>query len=176
MGSVFDLPGGFQVAPIVQVESARAYLAFYDSDVLGQGGGRGNTHAIVFASNPNDLKATLTSFGDPGAAGAVGATNRRKYRDCLRSGQCQFASFNNLRGQPFFQLDARVTKNFRFREHLNLAAFIQFFDLTNRANFGNNYNGNLRTSSFGQPIAFITPSGVTLPHAFAAEIGTRFSF
>ena len=176
MGSVFDLPGGFQVAPIVQVESARAYLAFYDSDVLGQGGGRGNTHAIVFTSNPNDLKATLTSFGDPGAAGAAGATNRRKYRDCLRSGQCQFASFNNLRGQPFFQLDARVTKNFRFREHLNLAAFIQFFDLTNRANFGNNYNGNLRTSSFGQPIAFITPSGVTLPHAFAAEIGTRFSF
>jgi hypothetical protein len=98
------------------------------------------------------------------------------YRDCLRSGQCQFASFDNLRGQPFFQLDARITKNFKIKERYNIAAFIQFFDLTNHANFGNNFSGNLRASSFGTPIAFITPSGVTLPHAFSAEIGVRFSF
>jgi outer membrane receptor protein involved in Fe transport len=176
MGSVFNLPGGFQVAPIVQLESPRAYLAFYDSDVLGEGGGRGNTHAVVFTSSPNDLKATIAAFGDPGAPGSTGAANRRKFRDCLRSGQCQFAPFDNLRGQRFFQLDTRVTKNFRFKERFNLAAFIQFFDFTNRANFGNNFTGNLRDSAFGTPIAFITPSGVTLPHAFAAEIGARFSF
>ena len=179
MGSVINLPGGFQVAPILQLESPRAYTAIYDSDVLGQGSGRGNTHAVVFATSPNDLKATLTTFGDPGAPGATGAANRRKFRDCLRSGQCQFAAFDNLRGQRFFQLDARVTKNFKFKEHYNLATFIQFFDLTNRANFGNNFSGNLRpgfASSFEKPINFITPSGVTLPHAFAAEMGVRFSF
>jgi hypothetical protein len=176
MGSVINLPGGFQVAPILQLESPRAYTAIYDSDVLGLGSGRGNTHAIVFTSSPNDLKATFTAFGDPGASGSTGAANRRKFRDCLRSGACQFASFDNLRGQRFFQLDARITKNFKFGEHHNLATFIQFFDLTNRANFGNNFSGNLRTSSFGKPIAFITPSGVTLPHAFAAEIGVRYSF
>ena len=185
MSGMIDLPGGFQIAPIVQLESARAYTAFYDTDILGQGSGRGNTHAIVFTNNPSDLKATLNAFCvtdnnpvpgtkhcDPAYSNGV----RVQYRNCLRSGQCKFLGFDNLRGQPFFQLDTRVTKNFRFREHLNLAAFIQFFDLTNRANFGNNYSGNLRTSSFGQPINFITPSGVTLPHAFAAEIGTRFSF
>src|SRR3989449_2195961 len=116
MGSVINLPGGFQVAPILQLESPRAYNAFYDTDVLGEGGGRGNTHAIVFTSNPTDLKATLTAFGDPGAPGATGAANRRKFRDCLRSGACQFASFDNLRGQRFFQLDARITKNFKFGE------------------------------------------------------------
>ncbi|MFN2577341.1 MAG: TonB-dependent receptor domain-containing protein [Pyrinomonadaceae bacterium] len=176
MGSVINLPGGFQVAPILQLESPRAYTAIYDSDVLGEGSGRGNTHAVVFTSSPNDLKATLSAFGDPGAPGATGAANRRKFRDCLRSAQCQFAAFDNLRGQRFFQLDARITKNFKFKEHHNLATFIQFFDLTNRANFGNNFSGNLRTTSFGQPIAFITPSGVTLPHAFAAEIGVRYSF
>jgi hypothetical protein len=176
MGSVINLPGGFQVAPILQLESPRAYTAFYDSDVLGEGAGRGNTHAIVFTSSPNDLKATLTAFGDPGASGSTGAANRRKFRDCLRSGTCQFASFDNLRGQRFFQLDARITKNFKFGERHNLATFIQFFDLTNRANFGNNFSGNIRTSSFQTPIAFITPSGVTLPHAFAAEIGARYSF
>ncbi len=176
MGSVINLPKGFQIAPIMQLESARAYTAFYDTDVLGQGAGRGNTHAIVFTNNPTDLKATLTAFGDPTSATS---TSARKFRDCLRSGQCQFASFDNLRGQSFFQLDARVTKNFKFKEHHNLATFIQFFDLTNRANFGNNFSGNLRpgqASSFEKPIAFITPSGVTLPHAFTAEIGVRYSF
>jgi len=184
MSSVINLPGGFQIAPIMQLESARAYNSFYDTDVLGQGGGRGNTHAIVFTSSPTDLKATLAAFGDPNGKFLLNpadpnsekVSNSVLYRNCLRSGKCEFAHFDNLRGQPFFQLDTRVTKNFRFREHLNLAAFIQFFNLTNRANFGNNYSGNLRTGSFGQPINFITPSGVTLPHAFAAEIGTRFTF
>ncbi|HYX29571.1 MAG TPA: TonB-dependent receptor [Pyrinomonadaceae bacterium] len=172
MGSVFNLPGGFQIAPIAQVESARPYTAFYDTDVLGQGSGRGNTHAIVFTSNPTDLLATFNTFGDPATSNAV----RVLYRNCLRSGQCQFASFDNLRGQPFFQLDTRITKNFKFHEHHNIAAFIQFFDLTNRANFGNNFGGNLRTSTFKQPLGFITPSGVTLPHAFSAELGVRYSF
>ena len=172
MGSVFNLPMGFQIAPIMQIESARPYTAIYDTDVLGQGSGRGNTHAVVFTSSPNDLLATFKQFGDPATSNAV----RKLYRDCLRSGQCKFAPFDNLRGQPFFQLDARISKNFKIHERHNIAAFIQFFDLTNRANFGNNYGGNLRTSSFQKPLGFITPSGVTLPHAFSAEIGVRYSF
>ena len=176
MGSVFNLPKGFQIAPILQWESARAYNSFYDTDVLGQGSGRGNTHAIVFTNNPTDLKATLAAFGDPTSATSASA---KLFRACLRSGACIFAPFDNLRGQPFFQLDARVTKNFRIKERHNIATFIQFFDLTNRANFGNNFSGNLRpgqASKFQKPLAFITPSGVTLSHAFAAEIGVRYSF
>ncbi|HKZ76842.1 MAG TPA: carboxypeptidase regulatory-like domain-containing protein [Pyrinomonadaceae bacterium] len=174
MGSVFNLPLGFQIAPIVQWESARPYTASYGAtvDILGQGGGRGPAHAVVFTSSPNDLNATLTSFGNPATSNAI----RRKYRDCLRSGQCTFAGFANLRGQPFFQLDARVTKNFKIKERHNIATFIQFFDLTNRANFGNNFDGNLRNDTFGKPVGFITPSSVTLPHAFTAEIGVRYSF
>ena len=174
MGSVFNLPKGFQIAPIVQAESARPYTASYGAsvDLLGQGGGRGPAHAVVFTSSPTDLKATLTAFGNP----ALSNTNRKKYRDCLRSGQCEFTSFANLRGQPFFQLDARVTKNFKIGERHNIATFIQFFDLTNRANFGNNFDGNLRDDTFGKPVGFITPSSVTLPHAFTAEIGVRWSF
>ena len=75
-------------------------------DVLGVGGGRGTSHVVVFKDKPDDLTATLAAFGDPDASN----TNRQKYRNCLRSGQCTHAGFDNLRGQPFFQLDARVTK------------------------------------------------------------------
>ena len=174
MGSVVNLPGGFQVAPIVQWESARPYTAGYGIavDPLGVGGGRGTSHVVVFNDKPNDLTATLAAFGDPGASNA----NRMKYRNCLRSGQCTFAPFDNLRGQPFFQLDARVTKNFRIRERANLQAIFQVFDLTNRANFGNNFGTDIRQSTFAIPINFITPSGVTVPHSLSAEVGIRLTF
>ena len=84
-----------------------------------------------------------------------------------------------MRGSNTFQLDVRAAKNIRWKDRYNLQLFFQAFNLTNRANFGNNFSGNLRpgfASSFEKPIAFITPSGVTLPHAFAAEIGVRYSF
>jgi outer membrane receptor protein involved in Fe transport len=178
MGSVINLPAGFQIAPIVQWESARPYTAGYGGavDILGVGGGRGTSHVTVFKDNPNDLTATLTAFGDPGASGAVGSANRVKFRNCLRSGQCTFAAFDTIRGQPFFQLDARVTKNFKIRERANLQAIFQVFDLTNRANFGNNFVTDIRQTTYGTPSNFITPSGVTVPHSLSAELGLRFSF
>jgi len=36
------------------------------------------------------------------------------FRDCLRSGQCIIAPFDNLHGQPCFQLDT-LTKNFKIK-------------------------------------------------------------
>ena len=174
MGSVVNLPGGFQVAPILQWESPRPYTAGYGGavDTLGVGGGRGTSHVVVFKDRPDDLKATLVAFGDPGVSNA----NRVKYRNCLRSGECTHAPFNNLRGQAFFQLDARVTKNFKIRERANLQAIFQVFDLTNRANFGNNFVSDIRQANFATPSNFITPSGVTVPHSLSAEVGLRFTF
>jgi len=174
MGSVINLPAGFQVAPIVQLESGRPYTAGYGGavDILGVGGGRGTSHVVVFKDKPSDLTATLNQFGDPGASNA----NRMLYRNCLRSGQCTFAPFDNVRGQPFFQLDARLTKNFKIKERANLQAIFQVFDLTNRANFGNNFVTDVRLASFATPSNFITPSGVTVPHSLSAELGIRFSF
>ena len=177
MGSVVNLPGGFQVAPIVQWESARPYTAGYGGavDILGVGGGRGTSHVAVFTDKPNDLTATFLAFRNPTTL-AIDAASRVKFRNCLRSGQCTFAPFDNLRGQPFFQLDARVTKNFKIRERANLQAIFQVFDLTNRANFGNNFVTDVRDPKFGTPSDFITPSGVTVPHSLSAEVGIRFTF
>jgi hypothetical protein len=178
MGGVVNLPGGFQVAPIVQLESARPYTAGFSTlDVLGVGGGRGTAHAILTSANPSDLLATTK---DPflTIVNGVPTVDAVKIRNCLRSGACFIGPFDNLRGQPFFQLDARVTKNFKIRERANLQAIFQVFDLTNRANFGNNFDGNVldASSTFGKPTAFITPSGVTVPHSLSAEVGLRFSF
>jgi hypothetical protein len=76
----------------------------------------------------------------------------------------------------FFQLDARFSKSFRIRDRANLEFFFQAFDLTNRANFGGNFSNNIRSSSFGNPIGFITPSAVLIPQFFAGEFGFTFRF
>ncbi len=173
MGGVLNLPGGFQVAPIVQLESARTYTAGYGAsvDILGSGSGRGTSHVLVFNSSPNDLTGTLTSFGDPSVS-----ANAVKYRSCLRSGQCKFASFDNLRGQSYFQLDTRITKNFKIKERATLSLLFQVFDLTNRANFGNNFVTDVRLSTFATPNAFITPTSTIIPHSLSGEFGVKISF
>jgi len=140
-------------------------------DVIGVGGGRGTSHVVVLTSSPNDLTATLNSFGDPSVA-----ANAVKYRNCLRAGQCTFAPFDNLRGQPYFQLDTRISKNFRIKERYVITALFQMFDLTNRANYGNNFIGDVRQTTYQKPNGFITPAGVIVPHAFSGEFGVKFSF
>ena len=173
MGSVVNLPGGFQVAPIMQWETGRPYTAGYGAavDIQGVGAGRGTSHVVVFKDRPEDLKATLAAFGDPAVA-----ANTVKYRNCLRAGQCTHGDFDSVRGQPFFQLDARVTKNFTIRERSKLSLILQVFDLTNRANFGNNFVNDVRQANYGTPSNFITPTAVTVPHSLSAELGVKFSF
>lgn len=177
MGGLVNLPGGFQVAPVMQLESARPYTAGYGGtfDVLGVGSGRGTSHVILTTANPGDLFATTKPpFADP----VTGVISTVAIRNCLRAGQCFIAPFSNRRGQPFFQLDTRVSKNFKIRERSTLTVLFQVFDITNRANFGNNFSNNVRSgpSSFGKPVGFITPNGVTVPHSLSAEFGARFSF
>jgi hypothetical protein len=50
------------------------------------------------------------------------------------------------------------------------------FNLTDRANFGSNYDVNVRNATFREPIGFITPSGVIIPRSLSAEIAAQFVF
>src|SRR5215510_3268532 len=82
----------------------------------------------------------------------------------------------NLRGDEFFQLDLRVAKNIKFGEGPRLKLIFQAFDLTNTANFGNQFNGSVRSPQFRQPTGFIAGSGVIVPRSFSGEIGAQFIF
>lgn len=163
VSGVVELPGGFQFAPIMQLASARPYTAIQGIDVLGVGGGRGNAHVILLNDQPDNLLATK----DFSAA---------SLRACLAAGTCHQDTFDSLRGQAFFQLDTRISKSFKFGDTSKLTLLFQAFDLTNRANFGNNFVGNIRATNFGQPNGFITPSAVIVPHSFSGEVGVRFTF
>jgi outer membrane receptor protein involved in Fe transport len=164
VSGLVDLPLGLQVAPIMQVASARPYnSAMGRGDVFNFGGGTGAVHALVNTSAPGDLLANKDkSVAD--------------LRACLAAGTCVQAPFDNLRGQAFFQLDARLSKDIKFSERAKMKLIFQAFDLTNRANFGNNFDGNIRSTTFGKPLDFITPSGVIVPRSFSAEFGAQFIF
>lgn len=164
ISGIFELPWGIRIAPILQAASARAYNATQGiSDVYGFGGGQGATHAILLKSDPNNFLATKSY-------------TTAQLQACLAAGNCFQAHYDALRGQPFFQLDSRFSKELRFGEKARLELIFQAFDLTNRANFGNNYVGNIRSSKFMQPNGFITPSGVIVPRSFSGEFGAQFRF
>jgi len=50
---------------------------------------------------------------------------------------------DQFRGVPFSQIDLRVSREFRVKERVVFSPFVEFFNLLNRANPGNNFVGDL---------------------------------
>jgi hypothetical protein len=48
-------------------------------------------------------------------------------------------SLDQFRGTPLCQTDLRVSREFKFRERFALRPFVEFFNLFNRSNPGNNF-------------------------------------
>ncbi|MHB8542139.1 MAG: TonB-dependent receptor [Candidatus Acidiferrales bacterium] len=163
LSGVVNLPWGFDVAPALQFGSARPFTPLAGHDVFGVGGRNAAAHAIVPVSNHSDF----TTY-----ALASVATQQA----CLSAGTCIMAPFDGLRGQDFFQLDARVTKDFRFGDRGTLSLIFQAFDITNRANFGNQFTTSVRSSSFRQPSNYLSPSGAIVPKSFRGEFGVQYTF
>jgi hypothetical protein len=164
VSGIVQAPWGFQLAPIMQWASARPYnLTQGIADVFGFGGGQGATHAVLRRDNPDNVQATA-------------ALTAAQLRAGIADGSLYQAPFNAARGTMFFQLDLRASKFINFGDRARVEMFFQAFNLTNRANFGNNFVGNIRSGAFGQPNGFITPSGVIIPKSFSGEFGARFSF
>jgi len=169
VSGIVELPWGFQVAPIMQVASGRPYDAVTGvSNVLGFGSGPAAAHAIVPKSDPGNLQW--------GASQTTAAL-----RNCyFVTGTCQQAHFNSLRGTTYFNLDTRVSKSFKLGESRDLKLVFQGFDMTNRANFGNNRDGNVRNATFTQPLGYVgcgsNGCNRSVPISFRAEFGAQFTF
>ena len=167
LSGVVDLPKGFQLAPIMQFGSARPYAVTNSSNTLNTGGGTGIA-VVVPKSNPTNWFAF--------AGNNTGAQNCFYGLNGVAP-TCTIAAYDPLRGDPFFQLDMRLAKDIKIAERAKLQLVAQAFNLTNRANYGNNYNNNIATAStFGHPGGFINPSSTTIPRSTWGELGLRFTF
>ena len=158
---IWNLPWGMQVAPIMQWASARPYDPNTTVNVYGYG-----------QSSPV-ARPAIVPVGDPFNFSYYANASAADQLAALQSGAATQAHFDSLRGKPFFQLDMRVSKNLKFGERYNLNLMAQFFDLTNRANYGGNYTGVVNDPSFGTPAGFITPSGVIIPAVVPCRVRSR---
>ena len=80
---------------------------------------------------------------------------------------------NSQRGRASFNFDSRITKSFNLRsESRKLGLFVELYNITNRANFGQSFSGNGLAVNFKQPTGFMPG----LPNARQIQYGARFSF
>jgi hypothetical protein len=71
------------------------------------------------------------------------------------------------RGDSYFSMDLRASRSFRMGGERRLEVLFEMFNLTNTKNFGG-YDGNMRSSFFGQPRFALPP--------FQGQLGVRFDF
>jgi hypothetical protein len=174
VAGVIDLPKGFEFAPILQYGSARPYGLTNSSNTLNTGGGTATavvvpksepTNWLAYSGNESGAQACFYGLGEPA--------------------NCTIAKYNPLRGDPFFQLDTRLAKTIKFGERANVQLIAEAFNLTNRANYGNNFGSaalgttlaNIASpNTFGHPQGFISPSSTIIPRSTWGELGFRFNF
>ncbi|MGE3509976.1 MAG: carboxypeptidase regulatory-like domain-containing protein [Vicinamibacterales bacterium] len=85
----------------------------------------------------------------------------------------------NARGKALVSANARVTRHFDLAPAKRLSLFAEFYNILNRANFGNSFGGNaFAPATYNQPIGYLGGIGstTTLPISFQVQFGGRFSF
>jgi outer membrane receptor protein involved in Fe transport len=176
VSGIVDLPWGLQVAPILQFGSPRPYengtsnsiSIVNSSNTLNTGGGTYN--AVVVPSN--NITDYLAFSGNN-----TGAQNCFYGLNGYAPGSCTIAKYDPLRGDPYFELDLRLSKTIRLGERFRAELIAQAFNLTNRANYGNDFGNNIADpATFGHPIGFIAPASTIIPRSLWSEFGVHFSF
>jgi hypothetical protein len=161
-----NLPWRFEFAPILQFGTARPFDLTNGSNTLNTGGGT----KIGVVVPKNDPKNYFAFAGDN-----AGAQNC--FYGLGEPAACTIVPYDPLRGQDFFELDTRLAKNFAFRERYNIQLVAQAFNLTNRANYGNNFGNDISSpDTFNHPVGFIAPSSTIIPRSTWGELGARFTF
>lgn len=73
----------------------------------------------------------------------------------------------SARGDNYFSIDVRASRTFRVGGSRRVEALFEMFNLTNAKNYGG-YDGNMRSSFFGQPRFALPP--------FQGQLGLRLDF
>jgi hypothetical protein len=158
-----ELPWGIKLAPIIQLASPRRWNGAEGTDAFGYGSGNGTARILVLKSDPTNYTATK-------------AFTAAQLRAGIGDGSLQYLPFDFFEGNNFFQLDLRVSKTITIAERHKIEFICQMFNVSNRANFGNNYTTSIKSANFGLPSNFLSTSGTVVPHAFVAEMGFRYHF
>jgi hypothetical protein len=157
LSGVFELPAGFQIAPIFQAASGRPYSELAGATDI-DGDGRRTLDRVCVGST------VLAPIVTPG---------------------CTMIKPNTLTGKPFVEMDLRASKFFKLGERARLSALIEVYNLFNRANFCNSYEEAVSATTFNTPRAFcqgpsnngaLSGASTATVQSLHTELGLRFEF
>jgi hypothetical protein len=85
----------------------------------------------------------------------------------------------NARGKALINANARVTKHIAMGGERKISLFAEFYNMLNRANFGNSYGGlAFAPATYNKPTGYLGGIGstTTIPISFQVQFGARYSF
>ncbi|HBB89799.1 MAG TPA: hypothetical protein DC047_19505 [Blastocatellia bacterium] len=168
---LFELPYGFQIAPIVQFATARPYSLNAGTDI--DGDGRSTVDRVCSGFDPLTLlraRLTLPSSTVPAAATAFGCTQLPV--NSQRTGFVVNGTSIEERSGRFFNVDARITKTFPIGERVKVKGYINFFNIFNRENLS--FGDRLGLSNISSRDTFLQPSSLYGP-GFGPPVGLPFT-
>jgi len=175
--ALFDLPHGFQLAPILQFATARPYSVNAGTDL--DGDGRSTIDRVCIGFDPLALLQAKLAGSVPAGATAKGCTQLG-----VNSQRTGFVVTNGTiseRNGRFLNVDLRATKTFNVGERVKVKGYISFFNLFNRENLAFGERRGLSslssTATFLQPVSLYGPGfGPPVGLPFTAQIGARVEF
>ncbi len=186
ISGVFDLPGGFQLAPILQLTSARPLSPTTGVDI--DGDGLTTNDRLCAGVNPLEVLQSVirTSAGLPSVSDRVRALNPRGCTQAeVNSQRSGFivrsdGTFEERSGR-YFNMDLRASKNFRFGERVTLSGYADFYNLFNVENLAlsNRFGLTAATNPAGflQPLSLYGPGfGPPVGRPLTLQLGFRLTF
>ncbi|MET0648716.1 MAG: TonB-dependent receptor [Pyrinomonadaceae bacterium] len=176
---VFEVPGDFQIAPLLQLASSRPYSL--NSGVDLDGDGLVTNDRICEGTDP---RAVFNARGNSAAILALNPLGCRQVQvNSVRSGFVTDAAGNIVeeRSGRYLNFDLRVQKSFRFGEKWAVRGYADFFNLFNTENlsFSNRLGNTAATSRpfYMQPNALYGPGfGPPVGRPFTMQLGVRMDF
>ena len=180
LSGVFELPGGIQLAPIMQLSSARPYSLNSGVDLYGDGLATndricaGTDPAAVFAARGNS--AAILALNPRGCAQAE--VNN------VRSGFITDPITREVIGEAtgrYFNVELRAQKTFRVGEKLSVKGYAEFYNLFNTDNLSLASRLGISPATsrdgFRQPVSLFGPGfGPPVGRPLTVQFGFRLDF
>jgi hypothetical protein len=165
---LFELPYGFQIAPIVQFATARPYSLNSGTDI--DGDGRSTVDRVCAGFDARTLLQAVIAGAVPAGARALGCAQTSV--NSQRTGFVVNGTAIEERSGRFFNVDTRVTKTFPIGERVRVKAYINFFNIFNRENLS--FGDRLGLSNLSSAGTFVQPSSLYGP-GFGPPVGLPFT-
>ena len=171
LSGVLDLPLGFQVAPILQLASARPYSLNTGFDI--DGDGQATVDRICEGVDP---RAVFDARGNTAALRALNPLGCRQSQVNQQRGGFRVnpdGSVEEVSGR-YFNIDVRVTKTFGVGDRLKFKVYSDLYNVLNTENLYFGSNGRLGLSVATAAATFMQPSSLYGP-GFGPPVGRPFT-